>query len=285
MNYLIFAWIASISSALIIIISKLTSKYSIPNPWLFNFIWSFIILLLIIPLAYFNHAVMPTFWIPVILAGVGQALFYIFYLLSLYKLDVSTITPLFNFRTVFAILLGIIFLGEKFSMNQAWFLGVIIIAGVFSTIDEKFSIKSFLDSSVGLAIAAMLSLSISNASTKWAMSYNDVWTVNLWLSFFGFLIILPTIPLVKKGLLSLKINQISPILFMGLLQNITNYALTTALAINVGVTSIIMSIPLSMILAVAFSIFIPKLMEKHTMKVYAIRFIAAAIMIYGALQL
>ncbi len=285
MNYLAFAWIASISSALIIVISKLTSKYSIPNPWFFNFLWSFITLIIIIPLAYLNHASVPNIWLPVAVAGAGQALFYIFYLLALYRLDVSTITPLFNFRTVFAVLLGIIFLSEKFSLHQAGFAAIIIVAGIFSTIDEKFSAKSFLNSSIGLAILAMLSLSISNASTKWAMNYNDVWTVNLWLSLFGFLVILPTIPLFKRSLFKIKPNQISPIFLMGLLQNVTNYALTTALAVNVGITSIIMSIPLSMILAASFSIFVPKLMEKHTLKVYAIRFIAAAIMIYGALQL
>jgi hypothetical protein len=69
------------------------------------------------------------------------------------------------------------------------------------------------------------------------------------------------------------------------LQTVTNFALTSALAVNVGKTSVIMSIPFSMILAALFSVFAPKLLEKHTAKIYAIRFTAAAVMIYGAFQL
>jgi hypothetical protein len=40
-----------------------------------------------------------------------------------------------------------------------------------------------------------------------------------------------------------------------------------------------------MILAFLFSVFAPKLLEKHTMKVYAVRFAAAAVMIAAALKL
>jgi hypothetical protein len=54
---------------------------------------------------------------------------------------------------------------------------------------------------------------------------------------------------------------------------------------NVTISSAIISLPMSMIMAFLFSIFAPNLLEKHTLKVYAIRFTAAAIMIISALKL
>lgn len=285
MTYIFFAWVASFSSALTIIISKLTSKHAIANPWLFNFLWSLIVVLFIIPLAIMNHATIPHYWVPIVLASITGALFYIFYILAIYRLDVSTISPLFNFRTVFAVFLGVLFLQEKFTTHQVVLSAIIIVAGIFATVDEKFHIHSFFNPSVGIGLTAMAFLSLNNASIKWAFTFNDVWTVNLWIGIISFIVVLPTLPLFYKDLLKIKTNQLWPVGLMGLFQTLTNFALTSALAVNVGITSIIMSIPFSMILAVLFSIFAPKLLEKHTIKIYIIRFTAAIIMIYGALQL
>lgn len=222
---------------------------------------------------------------PIFAAAVSGSLFYIFYILAIYKLDVSTLSPLFNFRTVFAVLLGVVFLQEKFTTYQIFLAGVIIIAGIFATIDEKFSIRSFLNPSVGIGLAAMGFLAINNACIKWAFEFNDVWTVNLWIAIISVLIILPTMPLFYKDLFKIKTFQIWPVGLMGIFQTVTNFALALALAVNVGITSVIMSIPLSMVLAVLFSIFTPKLLEKHTARIYVIRFAAAIIMIVGALKL
>jgi ABC-type Na+ efflux pump permease subunit len=62
-------------------------------------------------------------------------------------------------------------------------------------------------------------------------------------------------------------------------------AANAAYAGNVGIASTVISLPFSMVIAFALSIFVPKLLEKHTMKIYAIRFSAAAVMIFSALKL
>lgn len=271
MSYLLFAWTASVASALVVIVAKLTTKRAIKNPWLFNFLWSIVVVLFVTPLAILNHASIPEAWMPILLTGISSAAFYIFYSLAIYRLDVSTLSPLFNFRTIFAVIIGIIFLQEYFTVYQYVLIGVVIIAGIFATMDEKFSLKSFFNPSIGIAMLAMIALAINNASIKWASAYNDVWTVNMWSAVVGLIAIVPTIPLFAKELPKLKPQQIAPIGLMGLFQTLTNFALTSALAVNVGITSIIMSIPLSMIFAVLFSIFAPKLLEKHTAKIYLIR--------------
>lgn len=285
MPYLFFAWVASISSGLVIISTKLTSKHVIGNPWLFSFLRAVVVVLFIVPIALINHAAIPQNWLPVIAAGTTVALFYIFYTSAIYRLDVSTISPLFNFATVFTVLLGVSFFQEKFTAQQAILSIIIIIAGMFATIDERLHIRSFFNPSVGIALTAMGFLALYNAFIRWATISNSVWTINLWVGIIGLLVISATAPLFYKDLLKIKINELWPVGLMGIFQTITNFAITTTLAVSVGISSIIMSIPFSMIFAVLFSIFAPKLLEKHSTKIYIIRFSAAIVMIYSALQL
>jgi len=285
MSYILFAWIASISSGLLVVITKLTSKHAIANPWLFNFLRSLVVVVFIIPLAIINHSGMPNNWIPIIVAAITSVLFYILYILAIYKLDVTTIVPLFNFRTVFAVLLGVLLFQEKFTTYQYFLVLVIIVAGIFSTIDEKFNVRSFFNKAVGIALLAMIFLALNSVAVKWAFMFDDVWTVNLWIGVISLIIVLPTLPLFYKDLFKVGRNQILSIGVIGFFQTITNLTFTLALAVSVGITSVIVTIPFSMILAVMFSVFASKLLEKHTAKIYIIRFTAAAIMIYGALQL
>jgi len=228
---------------------------------------------------------MPNNWIPIIVAAITSVLFYILYILAIYKLDVTTIVPLFNFRTVFAVLLGVLLFQEKFTTYQYFLVLVIIVAGIFSTIDEKFNVRSFFNKAVGIALLAMIFLALNSVAVKWAFMFDDVWTVNLWIGVISLIIVLPTLPLFYKDLFKVGRNQILSIGVIGFFQTITNLTFTLALAVSVGITSVIVTIPFSMILAVLFSVFAPKLLEKHTAKIYIIRFTAAAIMIYGALQL
>ena len=216
--------------------------------------------------------------------------------LSRYLADKVSINPVIAVNIIYVISFLVVisffyrFLIKEYKQNPDWiklfiFAVLIIVAGVFATVDEKFNIRSFFNPSVGIGLTAMAFLAINNASIKWAFTFNDVWTVNLWIGIISFLVILPTLPLFYKDLYKIKAKQLWPVGLMGLFQTLTNFTLTSALAVNVGITSIIMSLPISMILAVLFSIYAPKLLEKHATKIYVIRFAAAIIMIYGALQL
>jgi len=285
MPFYIYAWIASFSGAFLVIAAKLTTKYSIKNPWLFNFSWILITLLFTIPAALINHAGIPNDWPPVIAAGVFFALFYIFYIFANYKLDVSVLSPLFNFKSVFTVLLSSIMINEKLSSYQLMIFAIILIAGMFANMDEKLKLNSFFKSAVGIVLLSMIFLSLNNIYINIALVKNDLWTVILWIAIVNFLVILPTIPLFYKDLGKVKVNQIAPVIAMGIFQLLYNFVANIAYGVNVGVTSIIITLPISMMIIFLLSVVWPKLLEKHTLKVYAIRFASAAIMIWGALQL
>lgn len=281
MPYYAFAWIASFSAGIYVVIMKLTSKYSIKNPWFFNFLWAFTVMLFTGLPALFNGAGFPRDWLPVFLTAVFSALFHAAFIFSVSLLDVSTLSPLFNFRSVFAVLLGVLFLGEYFSTIQWIIIGAIVVAGALATIDEKFSLKSFFKPAIAVGLLTMLFLASSNALTKQALVNNDLWTTNLWVSLLKFVIIIPTIPLFYKDFYKIKFNQIASVGLLAIFSTIANVTSSIGYRTNVGVSSLIMAVPFSMITVFILSFFAPKLLEKHSLKVYALRFIAAIIMIYG----
>lgn len=285
MPYYVYAWIGAVASGLIVITAKLISKHSISNPWLFNFLLVLITLLFTVPPALFYHAGFPNSWLPIILAAVFSTLFNVFWIFSTYALDVSTLTPLFNFRAVFALIIGWIFFKEILSVNQLFFVAVILIAGMFSSMDEKFSLRSFFQKSIAVGLITMLFLAMNNAFIKESLKSNSLWTNNLWIAVINSIFLIPTFPLFYKQLKKLNVSPILPIGAMGLFQTITEFSANVAYGVNLGVTSLIMNTPFSMILAFLFSIFAPKILEKHTLKIYAIRFTATIVMIFYAMQL
>ncbi len=273
------------STGLTAITAKLTSKHAIANPWLFNFLINFVVLLFTIPPAIIFHAGLPNDWLAVILAAVFSALFLIFWIFSNYVLDVSVLTPLFNFRGVFAVLIGAAFLNEKLTVNQLFFIALIFIGGMFTSLDERFDPKSFFKKSIMVGLFAMFILALSGAFVKISLMKNSLWTNNLWIAVIDALLFVPTLPLFVKDLKKIRSAQAAPVGIMGILMTITDFAGNIAYGVNLGITSLIVNTPFSMIIAFLFSIFAPKLLEKHTNKVYAVRFIAAAVMIFAAMQL
>jgi len=285
MPYYVFAWIASFSAGIYVVIMKLTSKYSIKNPWFFNFLWAIAVMFFTGIPALFRGASLPQDWLPVILASIFSALFHAGFIFSVSLLDVSTLSPLFNFRSVFAVLLGVLFLGEYFSTLQWIIIGGIVIAGVLATIDENFSLKSFFKPAIAVGLLTMLFLAISNALTKQALVNNELWTANFWIALLKLIVIIPTIPLFYKDFSRIKFNQIASISLLAVFSTFANVTSSIGYRTNVGVSSLIMAVPFSMIMVFILSFFAPKLLEKHSLKVYALRFIAAIIMIYGTTYL
>ena len=285
MSFVAFAWIASILFGLVAIIGKLTSKYAIQNIWLFNFFWNLFSLCITALLALLNHVGLPNTWENILFASFFYSLFGLLYIIGLSKLDISVFSPLFNFRTAFGVILGIAILGEKLSFFQLGLVGIISIAGMFVSIEEKFTLKSFFTFGIGIAIASTFFYSISNIFINKSLINNGYWEVNLFVALFTQLFLLTTAPLFIKDLKKLTFNSVSSTFAMSLALALGTIAANKAYAENVSISTTITALPVSMIMAFLFSIFAPQLLEKHTLKVYAIRFTAAAVMIISALKL
>lgn len=285
MFFHVFAWIGLLAYALSIISAKLTSKYAISNPWFFNFVLTLLSLFFTLPIALFNHVGMPKVWDMIIIAAFFNALWFIFYTFANYRLDVSVLSPLYNFRTIFTILFSALLLGERLNSEQFIYFIIIFIGGIFSSLDEKFQLRSFFTSSILIGIFGMLFLSLNNVFVKKVLLSNGFWEGTLWMIITTQVMLLATFPLFMKDIRKTSFKQINPLIITALFSVLGNICFNYAYKINVSITSLIAAVPASMILAFLFSVFAPKLLEKHTPKVYAIRFTGAIIMIAAALKL
>lgn len=284
-SFIVFAWIASITYGLAVIIGKLTSKYSIPNPWLFNFLHVLFALLFMIPPSLVNHAGFPNNWTNILLAAIFIALGFSLYTLALYKLDVSVLGPLFNFRTAFAVLLAVFLVNEVLDLRQYFLVGIIFTAGLFVSIDEKMSLRSFFSWPIAIGLLDMLVIALVGIFIKKAMAQNGYWEVTLWSNILAQILLLATLPLFIKDLLKISKLQTAALVILAFIDAVATLAANKAYAANVGISATIISLPFSLIMAATLSFFAPKILEHHTLKVYAIRFTAAAVMITAALRL
>lgn len=285
MSFVIFAWIAVFFFGLETIISKITSKYALKNPWLFNFAWGFFVLLITTPIAFYHGVQLPVVWTNLLIASLFSALASVFYVLAIFALDVSALSPLFNLRTVFSVILGALFLGEILTFTQYALVSIIIIAAFFVTLDEKFHWKSFFRKPVAIAVITMLLLSLMSIFIKKTVADIGYWNSAFWISLIVEVMTLVTIPLFYKDLKNTKLNKYFGTFLIALVSTVGTLASIRALSVNVSITAAITSLPMSMIMVFIISRFKPELLEKHTLKIYAVRFAAAFIMLAAALKL
>lgn len=267
------------------IAGKLATKHHIANPWLYNFMWAVLATLCLLPLALINHVGLPQDWASMTILALANAISGTAFIMAFYAVDVSVMAPLSNLRTPIMVLVGVMWFREFLSPFQWLLIGVIFLGGMAVNAEEKFHIRSFVNRKTALVLLFVITSAWFNSYTKYTLQFNGYWEVLLWQNILGILFLLPTLPLFYKDLTRTKPYQysgllISTILFLG------GYMFEVmALKENISITMTIIALPLSMLLAIAFSVFAPKLLEKHTTKVYAIRLTAAAVMVAAALVL
>lgn len=284
-SFEVFAWLACTCYALEVIVGKLTAQYSIKNPWFFNFVWNLLILLMTLPLAWGVGLRMPSQWPDLIYASIFYTLASILYVLCLFKLDVTVLSPLFNLRTAFSVILAWLFLGETLSFQQYGLIAVLFLCGIIVSLDERLHPRSFLSWGILIGIAEMLSLAFLSIFIKRAMQHNGYWEVSLWICILAQIFLLPTVVLFKKEVSSISRSQFGALLAMAVCGVGGTLASNRAYAENVSITGAILSVPISSLLSIILATIWPKLLEKHPWHVYAVRLCGTAVMVVCALQL
>ena len=114
---------------------------------------------------------------------------------------------------------------------------------------------------------------------------NGFWVTTLWSGIIGQCLLLFTLPLFKSDLRKASLKKYGTTMAIAVLGFLATLSMTAAYAKNVSISSFIIALPISMILAFAFSVFAPKLLEKHPMQVYVVRFVSVAIMLVAVFNL
>lgn len=282
---IVFAWIASISTGLEPLIIKATSRRQIKDPWLFNVLWLAISAPFIVLFALIRGGGMPADWFTLLLASATAAGFYVLYTLSIYKLDVTTLAPLFSLRTVFAVILGVLFLGETVSALGTALIVLIILASPLASYDEHLRLKAFLNKYVLLAVFAMLVLALEGYFVNRSAAANGFATTILWQDILSLLMLLPTLALANLDKERVTRKKLLPFVALGVTGFIYRATTTVAYAHNLALSSVIVSLPFSMVFAYLVSRRRPDMLENHPPRVYAMRFAGTAVMITAAIWL
>lgn len=286
MSPLVFAWIASITYGLYAVTAKLIGKYQLKNSYQFSFFITFFSGVIMSLISYLNGGRFAAEWIYIFLAGAFLAIGSAFYLATLKVLDVSVMSPLFNVRVAITVILGALLLGENVTTKSLYLILLIFFAGFFATMDERFSLKAFFTKNIALGLFFMLVLSIQSILINRAIDQTNYWTALLWMSLlapiFSFIFLFPRF---KNDLAQTKSKEYLGVGVLSLIGATGDLAAYKAFEGNVGLSSVIISLPISMVLAFILSVWKPTLMEKHPIKVYLVRFAAAFAMIWAALQL
>ncbi len=283
---ILFAWVASISSGISPLVVKASSKSLIKNPWLFNLLWIAFGIPLIVALALWQGGGLPKDWLSITFLAISSALFYALYTISLYKIDVTTMGPLFSLRTVFAVILGVVVLHENVSPFGLGLILLIVLMSPFAAYNENLKMRAFFQKYVLVAVASMVFLALDGYFTNISVNKNGYATTLLWQDLLTLALLLPTLKFVKKEETGeFKTKNFYPFMLLGLTH--FGYLVTANLAYahNLALSSVVVSLPLSMVFAYLLSRRYPKFLENHSSKVYLIRFSAALVMVSCAIWL
>ncbi|HSX15266.1 MAG TPA: EamA family transporter [Candidatus Saccharimonadales bacterium] len=282
---LLLAWIVSITSGLEPIILKASSKNLIRSPWLFNFLWISSAYPLIVPFAIMHGAHWPVNWMTFVWLGLFHAGFFLLFTAAIYKIDTSTVTPLFALRTVFGVLLSVFVLGEHFTLLKFILIGVIVLASPLTSYDEHRGLKAFRQKYVLLAVLAMASLALAGYFTNRAYAQSGYASTVLWQDTFTFMFLAPSLFFVKWKQESWNARKFLPFVLLALVGFIYVAGTAAAFGQALGLSTVIVSLPISMILVWLIGLKYPNWLEYHPHSVYMVRFSGAFVMVACAIAL
>jgi transporter family protein len=273
MSYIYYAAFGAVCFALVGLINKYASKHSIKNADSLQAFFMLGSLLFAVLLAFTVGFEITT---KTLLLMLGSSFvfilgYYLFYL-GVFTMDASSFAPLFQLQAVFVAILAYLFLGERFS-NQNYFWLLTLIGGVvLVTLDERMSIKSLLKKGTILIVLTQILHAASNLQVGLALKEITSLQALFWLNFFIGLWLLPFLA-IKKPKLNYKRKQILPVIVVSFIGNIGGIAVFKAFETNLTVSTAISLSNASIVFLVTVlaSIFKPKLLESHSAKVYLIR--------------
>ena len=282
---ILYAWLASIASGLEPLIIKASSKSLVKNPWLFNILWLTALLPFTMTYALVSGGWLPHDWVSLAGVAVCSAAFYALYTISLYKIDVSTMAPLFSLRTVFALVIGVVILHETISVLGWILITFIVLASPFATYDEVFKLRAFRNRYVAIAIFAMLILAAMSYYVNLSYHRNGFASTLLWQDILALILLLPALFHRSVRRETITRRKLVPFLLLGIMGLVYNASTIIAYGHSLAISSVIVSLPLSMLFVWIAARRYSEWLENHPPRVYAIRFAAAVVMVGCAIWL
>lgn len=287
-NYIILSFLAAVSFAIVIVFDKFTSKHAIKERWplLFYYYLTFIPFIFLIP--FFAKIQIPAdSWLTLFFYSLFFFLGNICFFTAIFKTDASVFAPFFQLQAAFVAILAFLFLGERFSLINYLWIGLILAGAILVSLDEKMTFKTFFQKYILLIILWQLFHAISNIFAGLALKRMDFWNLTFWSSIVSAVMILIIVPFFAKFKLRASFNQLKPLFVVSFFSFIGANSLFAAFQTNLTISTTIslLTAPIVLLISIILSKFKPEFIEHHTAKVYLIRVIAVIIILFGALKI
>lgn len=286
MSYITLALLSLAAFSVYNVSQKIVLKYLVDDSFVFSFYYYLFALLFFVPFILMGKVSglnMTQFW-PTALAGTVRTIMFVTYLWTFKKMDVTVITSMFNLRVILVALAEVVLLGTLFTWGDFGWMVVLIIGGIFLSMDENFNWRSFFTPVMGVFMIVLLLSTTQYMAIERAMAVTDFWTFNFWGFIFSMVGLIPFLIWQKKNIkLPMKTIGISGLVTTTMLAGVLLES--KAVAINPTGSSAIFALPGSMMLAMVVGLIKPGLIEDHSWKVYAVRLVSVAVMTVAVWQL
>jgi uncharacterized membrane protein len=291
---MIFAILAGIFIAFGRILDKWVLTNRLRKSSQYFFVWSMWLFVFsaLIPFL-FTKVFVPSFDLLVFIFLSG--LFHVIGFLTFYKAlsmgDVSSVAPLTNLRIVFLIPLTFFFAGEFYGISSVFLIIVTFLGGLLVTWNEKVKVRNLLSVKNAVFWLLMFTVFIWIISDLFAKSVLvrgvDSWNFNLWRDASAIFWLLLLFPIFFKNelhsiSLSLRKSSVyslaaSGLFYVGIIFYFMGVSSTLQLT---TVSSVAAQALVTFFAGFIISSVAPKLLkEKHTKKIYAIRFLGVVLML------
>jgi drug/metabolite transporter (DMT)-like permease len=192
---------------------------------------------------------------------------------AIFQADVSVFTPFFQLQAALIGILAFIFLGERFPLNNYFWIVLILFGAILISLDEKMNIKSFFQRSISLIILMQLFHAGANLLAGFILKSMNSWNLTFWSTITSQIIVFLTVPFLAKFKLKVTIRQLSPLFISNFFAFFGVISLFTAFQTNLTISSVIslLSAPIVLFISIILSRFFPEFLEHHAKKVYLAR--------------
>jgi len=162
-----------------------------------------------------------------------------------------------------------------------------IIGAVLVSFDEKMSLKSFFKLGILLIILQQVFHALSNLFAGFALKDMSSFTFIFWGDLIATCLIVFIIPFIGLSKLKVPFSQVKPLMLSGFLSTVGAASIFTAFMTNLTISSVLslLTSPIVFIVTIIASIFRPNLLEHHPLKVYLIRGLGIALILFSAIFL
>ncbi len=201
--------------------------------------------------------------------------------LSLPGLDASVFMPLFNLQLVFTSVFAFLLLGERFPPVSYLLMGLIVLGGVLISFDESSSLR--LGKELLPFVAGLILYGLSDSLGGRLIGSFGAINLRFWMGLGLALLSLILIPFFKVREKMAMNKLLFPFLtaFFGFLALVF---LTTGFNYSVALSQALarLSGGYTLVIILILARFFPKFLEKHSLKVYAVRLVGCLVMVTSA---